>query len=319
MKKKLQLSAIILPPIIAVAASVMYIIRTKSAVIMHPAGQIGDKQQHLIIITLLLSLVVVVPVYLLTAVIVWRYHETNTKARYTPDNRGNNILESIWWLIPLCLITVLAIITWNTSHSLNPYKPIASSKKAINIQVIALQWKWLFIYPDQHIATVNYLQFPSGTPVNFQITSDAPMNSFWIPQLGGQIYAMSGMSTQLHLMADHDGIYQGVSANISGAGFADMHFTARSTSPANFGSWVQKIQRSPLVLDTSQYAKLANADRIDDSMAYSSVENSLYDTVVMKYMGMSGSDGKSSGASNNNSMNEMDMDSMDMSRMGGMN
>jgi cytochrome o ubiquinol oxidase subunit 2 len=150
--------------------------------------------------------------------------------------------------------------------------------------VIALDWKWLFIYPEQRIATVNYVAFPEKTPVNFQITADAPMNSFWIPQLGGQIYAMPGMSTKLHLMADRTGEFRGSSANISGEGFAGMTFTAKSDTSAGFDRWVKSIKQSPNQLSLGTYDQLAKPSQDNPPMYYSLKEHNLYDIVVMKFM-----------------------------------
>jgi cytochrome o ubiquinol oxidase subunit II len=186
--------------------------------------------------------------------------------------------------VPLILISILAVITWKSSHDLDPFKPLNSSTPPMTIQVVSLQWKWLFIYPKQNIATVNLVQFPVNTPISFEITSDAPMNSFWIPQLGGQIYAMSGMSTHLQLMASQPGEYRGESANISGAGFAGMHFSAKASSAADFDQWVQLVRLTKGSLSDAAYNKLAAPTQNDPVSYYSSVSNGLYNTVVDKYM-----------------------------------
>src|SRR5476649_775967 len=180
---------------------------THTIAVLSPKGQIADKERHLIILATLLMLIVVVPVYVMMFVIAWKYREGNTKARYTPDWDHSNGLEFLWWAIPMAIIAVLSVITFKSSHELDPFKALSSTKPPITIQVVALQWKWLFIYPNQNIASVNYFRMPANTPVDFEITADSPMNSFWIPQLGGQIYAMPGMSTELHLMADGVGKY----------------------------------------------------------------------------------------------------------------
>jgi cytochrome o ubiquinol oxidase subunit 2 len=252
--------------------------------VLEPRGIIADKERSLIVFALLLSLVVVIPVYTLLFVFAWRYREGNTKARYSPNLAGSRKLETLWWLIPSLLILILSMVTWRSSHELDPYKPLVSSVAAINVQVVALDWKWLFIYPQQHIASVNLLEFPVGTPVNFEITSDAPMNSFWIPQLGGQIYAMPGMSTQLHLMASSTGDFRGSSANISGDGFAGMDFTARAASEGSFNDWVQTVQDSPQSLSQQRYDQLARASENNAIAYYSAPANNLYDTIVLKYM-----------------------------------
>jgi len=254
-------------------------------VVLQPKGTIADSERSLIIFATVLSLFVVVPVLVGAFVIAWRYREDNPKAVHAPDWDGNKTLEALWWGIPCLIILVLAIVTWTSSHQLDPYKPITASKSPMTIQVVALQWRWLFIYPEQGIATVNYVRFPEQTPINFQITADAPMNSFWIPQLGGQVYAMSGMQTQLHLMANSTGHYQGSSANLSGSGFADMKFTAESVSDANFDAWVRQVKTSPserLTPDT--YQALAQPTREQKQLQYASTTPGLYDTVMEKYM-----------------------------------
>ncbi len=232
----------------------------------------------------LLSLVVVIPVFGLTFWIAWKYRASNTRARYRPDWDGSRVLEAIWWLVPLVLIMVLSVVTWKSSHDLDPFRPLSSNVKPLTVQVVALDWKWLFIYPEQHIASVNYLQFPVGTPLNFQITADAPMNSFWIPKLGGQIYAMAGMSTELHLMADTPGTFPGSSANISGRGFAGMTFEAKASSGAEFRDWVNMIKRSPRTLDESTYRVLAKPSENNPHAYYTANDHNLYDKVVLQYM-----------------------------------
>lgn len=253
--------------------------------IMNPQGVIADRQRELLIFTVLLSMVVIVPVFVLLFVISWKYRQGNKKpGKYTPDWDSNKKLEVIWWGIPCAIILILGVITWRTSHELDPYKPLTSATKPVTVQVVALQWKWLFIYPEQHVASVNFLQIPEKTPVNFKITADAPMNSFWIPSLGGQVYAMSGMSTQLHLMADRTGDYDGSSANISGEGFAKMRFTARASSPSDFDAWVANIKQHSKGLTAQGYDKLAAPDVVAKPATYTLQEPDLYDKIVAKYM-----------------------------------
>jgi cytochrome o ubiquinol oxidase subunit 2 len=253
--------------------------------IFNSAGSIGAKERNLMFFALALSLIVVIPVYILLFSFAWRYREGNKKkTKYSPELGGNWAAEAVWWLIPTALITVLSVVTWNSSHSLDPYRHIASSTKPMKIQVVALDWKWLFIYPDQHVASVNLVQFPENTPVEFQITSDAPMNSFWIPQLGGQIYAMPGMSTQLNLIADRTGDFHGSSANISGKGFAGMAFTARSSSESDFNAWVKLARQSPRQLDMSAYNQLSQASQYNPVTYYSKPQPELYNLIVAKYL-----------------------------------
>lgn len=251
--------------------------------VLNPSGEVASKQRNLIVFTAFLSLIVVIPVYAMLFVFAYKYREGNKKAKYTPDWDGSRLAEFTWWLIPGIIIFILAIVTWKSSHDLDPYKALASDKKPLNIQVVALQWKWLFIYPEQNIASVNYLQFPVNTPVNFQITADAPMNSFWIPKLGGQVYAMSGMSTQLHLSASEIGNYRGSSANISGKGFASMIFTTRVSPQDKFNQWVENTRSSQSNLSINAYNKLAQPSENNHITYYGNTQQDLYDLVVGKY------------------------------------
>ena len=268
---------------LVLAAAVLYVSNLKID-LLEPKGIVAFKQYNLLVFTTLLGFVVVIPVFVMAIFIAWRYREGNTKAKYTPNVDTNRLAETIWWGIPIILIAILSVVTWTSTHDLDPHKPLESDAKPVRIQVIALDWKWLFIYPEQNIATVNYIQFPVNRPVNFEITADAPMNSFWIPQLGGQIYAMSGMTTKLHLNANEIGSYTGRSANISGEGFADMTFTAMASSKADFDAWVMAVKSSNLQLTPATYADLAKKSIDAPATHYSSSSEGLYDTIVMKYM-----------------------------------
>ena len=260
------------------------LISSAYSVILEPKGIIALAERNLMLTTTILMLIVVIPVYILIFSFVWKYRAGNTKARYTPDWSNNKMLEAVWWAIPGIIILLLGMLTWKSTHDLDPYKPIESTEKPIIIEVVALDWKWLFIYPGEHIATVNFVEFPEKTPVNFVITADAPMNSFWIPQLGGQIYAMAGMRTQLHLMADGVGDYAGASANFSGPGFSGMKFIARSASRQDFDGWVGSVKMSPNILNSGSYGQLAKPSSNDPIVYYSSVAEGLYNDIIMKFM-----------------------------------
>lgn len=283
MKKKYLLILGVLGGLGAIAAMILFM-QNNSIAVLHPKGIIAKQQFDLIVFTTLLILIIIVPVFALTIHIVWKYREGNTKAKYDADWDHSRAAEAIWWLVPLAIITVLSVTIWKSSHDLDPYKPIASDKKPLTIQVIALNWKWLFIYPEQRIATVNYVQFPEKTPLNFRLTSDAPMNSFWIPQLGGQVYAMAGMETKLHLEASETGIFKGSSANMSGEGFAGMQFQAKATSEAAFDAWVKTVKKKPGALTQAAYNELAKPTSNNPVAYYGSNDKSLYATVMMKYM-----------------------------------
>lgn len=262
-----------------------WLIHGTNVAILQSEGHIANRQRSLIIFTAILSLFVVVPVFFMAIFFSIRYRDKKQrKAAYKPDWDHNPIAEIIWWGVPIILITTLAIITWKTSHELDPYQAIQSDKKPLNIQVIAQDWKWLFIYPDQKIASMNHVYIPEKTPVVFHITSDAAMNSFWVPQLGGQIYAMAGMQTKLNLIADKTGDYQGSSANISGEGFASMRFTVTSTATPRFDDWVRRAQHSSEVLDQEMYDKLAKPSIDPPRNTYRLADTTIYDTVIAKYM-----------------------------------
>ena len=243
MKKSFRFILAILILLGCVALSMFYI-STHDISVLSPKGMIGKKERDLILTASELMLIVVIPVFILTWVFAWRYREGNEKARHAPDWEHNNIAEYCWWGVPCVIIAVLAVLCWRSSHELSPFKSIENGKKPLTIQAVALDWKWLFIYPEQGIATVNYIEFPEKTPLHFEITADAPMNSFWIPQLGGQIYAMPAMKTELFLIANEVGSYRGSSANISGKGFAGMSFTAKASTEEEFNAWVQNARGS---------------------------------------------------------------------------
>lgn len=254
-----------------------------NAVILNPKGLIAQQELHLLIIAVLLMLIIVVPVLVLTLVIARRYR-ASANATYTPDWAHNNWLEAVWWAIPIAIIAVLATITWVSTHKLDPYKPLDVGGKPLKIQVIALQWRWLFIYPEQNIATVNFIEFPANRQVEFDITADAPMNAFQIPQLGSQIYAMAGMQTKLHLIANEPGDYKGRSVSFSGDGFSDMKFIARATSDTEFEQWVASVKNAPNQLSAGSYSQLAKANHDEKRQYFSSVQSNLYHDIIQKYM-----------------------------------
>ena len=283
MKKVLKIVCLLLV-IALVGVGVTLLLKNAQIDVLSPKGEIASKERNLLIFTAVLSLIVVVPVFFMLALFSWKFREGNKKAKYTPDWDSNKFLETIWWGIPCVIILILSVVTWTSSHELDPYKPLNSNIAPLRVQVVSLQWKWLFIYPDEGIASVNLLKIPEKTPINFTVTSDAPMNSFWVPSLGGQIYAMSGMSTQLHLMADGVGSYKGSSANISGKGFADMNFMVHSSNKADFEAWVQQTKSSSTTLDASTYAQLAKPAIAAKPSFFKLDGADLYDTIVMKYM-----------------------------------
>jgi cytochrome o ubiquinol oxidase subunit 2 len=252
--------------------------------LMSPQGDIGAQEKNLILIALGLMLLVVIPVIVLTLVFAWRYRESNTKATYAPKWAHSTAIEAVVWTIPCVIVLTLAVLIWRTTHSLDPYKPLKADVAPVRIEVAALNWKWLFIYPDYGVATVNKLEIPVNTPVDFKITAESIMNSFFIPQLGSQIYAMAGMQTQLHLIADKPGTYLGMSSNFSGPGFSDMHFDTVATSKQEFDDWIAQAKKSPLALDSSTYKTLALPSTKAAVAVYGNVTPGLFDGIVNQYM-----------------------------------
>lgn len=282
MSRKSKLAILVLAGLGLLSVSFIYLLNVNIP-ILSPEGPIGQKERNLILLAVVLSLIVIIPVYFMLFYFAWQYREGNKKAKYDPHFDRSRLIESVWWGVPFVIITILAIATWQGSHELDPFKPLQSNKKPLNIQVVALQWKWLFIYPEQNIATVNLVQFPQNRPINFNVTADAPMNSFWIPQLGGQIYAMSGMSTNVNLMADGLGSYQGSSANISGGGFAGMTFVANSVTNSDFANWITLVRQYRDSLTMDSYSQLSEPSKDVPIGYYSSVESGLYHKIVTKY------------------------------------
>lgn len=222
-----------------------------------PAGPIAAQEMALMINAVLLMLIVVVPVFVLLFFFAWRYRAGNTKAKYVPDWEHSAMDELVWWAVPLEIILVLAALTWSSTHALDPKKAIESAEPQFVVQVVALPWQWLFIYPSLGVATLNDITVPAGVPVRFDITADAPMNSFWVPRLGGQIYAMTGMVTTLNLEADQPGEYPGTSANYSGEGFEGMHFVLHAREQGDFDAWAASLTEASSTLDWASYRLLA--------------------------------------------------------------
>ncbi|MCK9797726.1 ubiquinol oxidase subunit II [Pseudomonas chlororaphis] len=254
--------------------------------LLDPKGQVGLDQRNLIITATLLMLLVVVPVIVMTFAFAWKYRASNTNATYAPKWSHSTKIEIAVWLVPVLIIIALGYITYKSTHALDPYRPLDSDVKPVTIEVVALDWKWLFIYPEQGIATVNKIVFPANTPINFKVTSDAVMNSFFIPGLGGQIYAMAGMQTKLHLIANQNAELDGISANYSGAGFTGMKFKAIATTQEEFDAWVKEAKSSPKQLEKAEYEALAKPSQNNPVELYSSYAPDLFQKIIDKYEGM---------------------------------
>ena len=252
--------------------------------VLSPKGDIGAQEKTLLLTSLGLMLLIVVPVIIMTLYFAWKYRASNTKAVYMPRWSHSTRIEVVVWTIPCIIVAILGVLTYKSTHALDPYKPIESSVKPINIDVVSLDWKWLFIYPDYDIATVNQIAFPVDTPVNFRITSSSLMNSFFIPQLGSQIYSMAGMETKLHLIAREAGDYAGISANYSGAGFSGMRFRAIATSNEGFQDWINKAKATNNPLTPESYQALVQPSEHNPVTYYSSAPTGMFDNIMHNTM-----------------------------------
>ena len=280
----------------------------QSSGIFNPKGIIAAKEKALFIEAVSLMLIVVIPVIMMSFLFAWKYRASNTKAKYRPNWSHSLLLECIVWGVSIAVIAVLGPMAWITAHRLDPYRPLNTTQEPLKVQVIALNWKWLFIYPKQNIATVNDLTIPVHRPVLFLVTSDAPMNSFAIPQLGSQIYAMSGVQTKLHLIGTEIGSYRGLSTNFSGDGFADMNFKAHVVSQDDFDAWVKKVQATPDKLTMTVFTALEKPSIRDDIHYYSSVQGGIYGYSIMQYMGPMNNPKHNGIFTMNMDMDEMGMD-----------
>ena len=253
--------------------------------VLDPKGPIGVSERLILIDSLAIMLTIVLPVLAATVAFAWWFRESNAERTfYLPEWEFNGTLELVVWSIPLLVIIVLGGVAWFGSHALDPYKPlpVADGGKPVEVQVVSLDWKWLFIYPDEGVSTVNELYIPTGRPVHFTITSATVWNTFFIPQLGGMIYSMAGMTTQLNLQADQDGNYRGLSGMLSGSGFSDMHFQVHAVQADAFSKWVADTKASSKPLDTATYAQLAQTSDIAPVSTYKSVDPNLFNAIVME-------------------------------------
>jgi cytochrome o ubiquinol oxidase subunit 2 len=258
-------------------------------VILNPSGDVALQQRNLIITSTVLMLLIIVPVIALTLIFARHYHAENKEAVYDPEWHHSTQLEVVIWTAPLLIIIALGAITWLGTHTLDPYRPLTrldgsqpmpQDAKPLDVQVVALDWKWLFFYPEQGIATVNELAAPVNVPIAFKITSATVMNSFFIPALAGQVYAMAGMQTQLHAVINEEGIYNGFSANYSGSGFSRMNFAFHGLTQEGFDQWVAKVKGEGPALDRAAYMQLEKPSEQAPVQYFSSVENGLYDAIL---------------------------------------
>jgi cytochrome o ubiquinol oxidase subunit 2 len=248
--------------------------------ILDPQGPIAAAERLLLINSTAIMLVVVIPVIVATLAFAWWYRASNTRATRSLDESYEGRLEFVVWSIPALTVILLGGVIWISAHQLDPRVPIAAKSDPLRVDVVALDWKWLFIYPDQGVAAVNQLVIPAGTPIEFRLTSATVMNSFFVPQLGSQIYTMGGMTTHLHLLADKPGEYPGLSANYSGDGFSEMRFVVKSVSPGDFNAWLAQARGAGSALDDAGYAELAKPSKAVPPTTYRSVDPKLFERII---------------------------------------
>jgi cytochrome o ubiquinol oxidase subunit 2 len=247
--------------------------------VLEPHGPVGAAEKLVLIDSLAVMLVIVVPVILATFGFAWWFRSSNARAKYLPDWNFSGHLELLIWAVPTLVITFLGGIAWFGSHTLDPYRALPGPKP-LEIEVISLDWKWLFIYPSERIATINQLVVPVGAPLHFRLTSAGVMNSFFVPQLGSQIYTMAGMTSQLNLQADSLGDHEGLSAQFSGEGFSDMRFNVKVVSSEDYARWLAEVKLQGAALDEGSYAALVQASKNNKPMTYRSVDPGLFEAIV---------------------------------------
>jgi cytochrome o ubiquinol oxidase subunit 2 len=252
--------------------------------VLDPKGPIAAADRQILLNSLGIMLAIVIPVILATLGVAFWFRESNERAQYRPNFAYSGRLEMLVWSIPAMTVFLVGGVAWVGAHDVSPRKPIASTVKPLRVQVASLDWKWLFIYPDQGVASVNRLTIPVGTPISLELTSSGVMNSFFVPQLGSQIYTMAGMVTRLHLQADHPGTYRGFSAQFSGEGFADMHFDADAVTGEKFTQWLDGVRSAGPELNAKTYADLVKPSAAVAPFTYRSVEPGLFDKITVSEM-----------------------------------
>jgi cytochrome o ubiquinol oxidase subunit II len=278
---RLRLSCLLRWPVVGAA---IVLASCKPAGVLDPQGPIASAERLLLINSTAIMLVVVVPVIVATLLFAWWYRSSNNRASRSPDESYEGRVEFVVWSIPALTVILLGGVIWIGSHQLDPRAPIPAKSDPLRVNVVSLDWKWLFIYPDQGVATVNQLIIPAGTPIEFRLTSATVMNSFFVPQLGSQIYTMGGMTTHLNLLADEPGEYPGFSANFSGDGFSGMRFVVRSVPVGDFNVWLQQARGDGLGLDEASYAELAKPSKDLPPTTYRSVAPKLFERILEQTM-----------------------------------
>lgn len=254
-----------------------------NAPILNPKGPIALAERNLLLTATALMLIVVIPVFIMAFVFAWRYRASGGKGKYTPEWGYSTVVDAIIWIVPAIIICILGYMVVQSTHALDPYKKLVDKGEPLQVEVVAQDWKWLFIYPEYGIASVNEIAFPNQRPLSLRITSDTVMNSFMIPALGGQIYAMAGMTSRLNLIADEPGQFAGRNTMYSGEGFSDQHFVATAMTDEDFKAWTNKVRQSQRSLDAAAYASLAKPSVANDIEYYSGFEPGLFETILAKY------------------------------------
>lgn len=259
------------------------------AVVLNPAGDVAAQQGDLVLLATLLMLIVIVPVILLTFFFAWKYRQSNTEAEYDPEWHHSTKLELVIWTVPLIIIIILGAITWISTHKLDPYRPLdridaqralPADVKPLVVEVVAMDWKWLFFYPEQGIATVNELAAPVDRPIHFKLTSTTTMNAFYVPDLAGMIYAMPGMQTELNAVINKEGAYKGMASHYSGAGFSGMTFKFHGLTDEGFTQWIAQAKADGNTLDRATYLELAKPSERNPVERFAQVEPNLYEAVL---------------------------------------
>jgi cytochrome o ubiquinol oxidase subunit 2 len=276
-------------------------------IVLNSKGPIGQEESTLIYMAIGAMLIVIVPVFVMTYLFVKRYRASRNHEDYQPNWVHSTKVELVIWLVPLMIVTFLSYLVWVKTYKLDPYKPIASDNEPLNIEVISLDWNWLFIYPDYNVAMVNELVIPEKVPLSFRLTSATVMTSFFIPQLGSQMYAMAGMQTRLHLLANETGTYEGHNIEFSGEGYDTMHFKVVAKTIQGFGEWIKQAKEKHNELDQVVYAELSQPRPDYPVTIFSPVEPGLFDHVMRSFMGWMG---------DHQNMKHMDMDEMNTMKQG---
>ncbi|AVO50458.1 ubiquinol oxidase subunit II [Melaminivora suipulveris] len=277
------------PAWLAAGACAALLAGCSKAVVLNPAGDVAAQQGSLVMTATLLMLIIIVPVIIATLVFAWKYRQGNKDAAYEPDWHHSTVLELVIWTVPLMIIIALGALTWIGTHKLDPYRPLdrvdaqrplAEGVRPLEVQVVAMDWKWLFVYPEQGIATVNELAAPVDRPIHFKLTATSTMNAFYVPDLAGMIYAMPGMQTELNAIINRAGEFKGLASHYSGPGFSGMTFKFHGLPEADFAQWVQKARADGQALDQSSYLELAKPSERNPVQRFGAVQEGLYDRIL---------------------------------------